>query len=102
VPQYNGRHEMTSIWRCDNTKFWIRLQGVAIRSVNRLLDRTGPESGRLVRMALDPQGSSDVDVMTCAEWCWVDASGRLTKYLRRSGEAFHWAAQIAWDHIIDT
>jgi len=71
-------------------------------AVNQLLDRHRDALRRLVQMRLDRKIRGRVDVSDVVQDVLVEASRRLTEYLKHPQLAFHlWLRHIAKDRIID-
>ncbi len=71
-------------------------------AVNQLLDRHRESLRRMVRMRLDPKIQRRVDVSDVVQDVLVEASRRLSDYLKNPTMSFHlWIRQIAKDRIID-
>jgi len=71
-------------------------------AVNQLLDRHRDSLRRLVQMRLDRKIRRRVDVSDVVQDVLVEASRRLSEYLKHPQLAFHlWLRHIAKDRIID-
>lgn len=78
------------------------VQGGDPDCVNRLLDRHRDSLRRMVQMRLDQKIQRRVDVSDVIQDVLVEASRRLSEYVKAPGLPFHlWLRQIAKDRIID-
>lgn len=77
-------------------------QGGDAECVNRLLDRHRDSLRRMVQMRLDQKIQRRVDVSDVIQDVLVEASRRLSEYVKAPALPFHlWLRQIAKDRIID-
>jgi RNA polymerase sigma-70 factor (ECF subfamily) len=71
-------------------------------AVERLLDRHREPLRRMVRLRLDPALAARLDASDVVQEVLLEASRRLTDYLRHPTMPFHlWLRHIARDHVID-
>ncbi|MFN5731234.1 MAG: sigma-70 family RNA polymerase sigma factor [Planctomyces sp.] len=71
-------------------------------AVNRLMDRHREAVRRMVQLRLDHAVARRVDASDVVQDVMLEASQRLTDYLRNPGMPFHlWLRQLALDRIID-
>lgn len=71
-------------------------------AVNRLLDRHREAVRRMVQMRLDHAVARRVDASDVVQDVMLEASQRLTDYIRNPSMPFHlWLRQLAKDRIID-
>lgn len=71
-------------------------------AVNRLLDRHREAVRRMVQMRLDHAVARRVDASDVVQDVMLEASQRLTDYLRNPSMPFHlWLRQLAKDRMID-
>ncbi|MFM8727179.1 MAG: sigma-70 family RNA polymerase sigma factor [Planctomycetaceae bacterium] len=72
------------------------------QAVNRLMDRHREAVRRMVQLRLDHAVARRVDASDVVQDVMLEASQRLTDYLRNPGMPFHlWLRQLALDRIID-
>lgn len=72
------------------------------QAVNRLMDRHREAVRRMVQLRLDHAVARRVDASDVVQDVMLEASQRLTDYLRSPGMPFHlWLRQLALDRIID-
>ncbi len=95
---------MNSIWP-ESTKTQQLLEQAEQgnpEAVNRLLDRHRDALRRMVQLRLDHKIQRRIDVSDVVQDVLVEASRRLSDYLRNPVMSFHlWVRQIAKDRIID-
>lgn len=71
-------------------------------AVNRLLDRHREAVRRMVQMRLDHAVARRVDASDVVQDVMLEASQRLTEYIRNPSMPFHlWLRQLAKDRMID-
>ena len=72
-------------------------------AINALMDRHRGALRQMVQMRMDRAVSARVDASDIVQEILVEASQRLTDYVRNPGLPFHlWLRQLAKDQIIDT
>ncbi len=72
------------------------------QAVERLLSRHREPLCRMVRLRLDPALAARIDASDVVQEVLLEASRRLTEYLRKPAMPFHlWLRHIAKDHVID-
>ncbi|GDX94195.1 MAG: sigma-70 family RNA polymerase sigma factor [Planctomyces sp.] len=87
----------------DRTQDILRdVAGGDAEAVNRLMDRHREAVRRMVQLRLDHAVARRVDASDVVQDVMLEASQRLTDYLRNPGMPFHlWLRQLALDRIID-
>ncbi len=87
----------------DRTQDILRdVAGGDAEAVNRLMDRHREAVRRMVQLRLDHAVARRVDASDVVQDVMLEASQRLTDYLRSPGMPFHlWLRQLALDRIID-
>ena len=87
----------------DRTQDILRdVAGGDAEAVNRLMDRHREAVRRVVQLRLDHAVARRVDASDVVQDVMLEASQRLTDYLRNPGMPFHlWLRQLALDRIID-
>ena len=87
----------------DRTQDSLRdVAGGDAEAVNRLMDRHREAVRRMVQLRLDHAVARRVDASDVVQDVMLEASQRLTDYLRNPGMPFHlWLRQLALDRIID-
>jgi len=87
----------------DRTQDILRdVAGGDAEAVNRLMDRHREAVRRMVQLRLDHAVARRVDATDVVQDVMLEASQRLTDYLRNPGMPFHlWLRQLALDRIID-
>jgi RNA polymerase sigma-70 factor (ECF subfamily) len=87
----------------DRTQDILRdVAGGDAEAVNRLMDRHREAVRRMVQLRLDHAAARRVDASDVVQDVMLEASQRLTDYLRNPGMPFHlWLRQLALDRIID-
>jgi len=71
-------------------------------AVNRLMDRHRDAVRRMVQLRLDHAVARRVDASDVVQDVMLEASQRLSDYLKNPGMPFHlWLRQLALDRIID-
>ena len=72
------------------------------QAVNELMERHRGSLRKMVQMRLDRAVSGRVDASDVIQEVLIEASGRLSEYIRDAKLPFHlWLRQLAQDHIID-
>jgi RNA polymerase sigma-70 factor (ECF subfamily) len=95
---------MQFMWpESDRTQDILRdVAGGDAEAVNRLMDRHREAVRRMVQLRLDHAVARRVDASDVVQDVMLEASQRLTDYLRNPGMPFHlWLRQLALDRIID-
>jgi len=87
----------------DRTQDILRdVAGGDAEAVNRLMDRHREAVRRMVQLRLDHAVARRVEASDVVQDVMLEASQRLTDYLRNPGMPFHlWLRQLALDRIID-